>query len=194
MAPKVKVQPSLEEVEKVLANLQSHPKPPNLVPLCATIPADTLTPTLAYLKVSAKSDAKFSFLFESAATTETIGRYSFVGANPRKILKTGPGHGPETDPLTLLEEELSQYREADIPGLNLPPLTGGAVCIFGALNASFVPSLGCKKCLRSRMHKKHCLTVPCLSGNGDTDLEIINRLDMLAMTVSDTLSQRQLGL
>lgn len=30
------------------------------------------------LKTSAKS--KLSFLFESAATTETIGRYSFVGA------------------------------------------------------------------------------------------------------------------
>lgn len=141
MASKVKVQPSLGEVEEVLSDLRYHPKPPNLVPLCTTIPADTLTPTLAYLKVSAKPDAKFSFLFESAATTETIGRYSFVGANPRKILKTGPGHGPETDPLTLLEEELSQYREADIPGLNLPPLTGGAVRIIGTLNASFVMSM-----------------------------------------------------
>ena len=131
MAPGVKVQPSIEEVKKVLANLESHPKPPNLIPLCTTIPADILTPTSVYLKVSAKPDAKFSFLFESAATTETIGRYSFVGANPRKILKTGPGHGLATDPLPLLEEELSQYREASIPGLNLPPLTGGAIGYVG---------------------------------------------------------------
>ena len=52
-------------------------------------------------------------------------------ADPRKVLKTGPGHGPETDPLSLLEEELSQCRVAIIPGLNLPPLTGGAIGYVG---------------------------------------------------------------
>lgn len=131
MAPKVKVQPSLAEIESLLSSLNTHPKPPNLVPVCATIPADTLTPTLVYLKISAKANTKFSFLFESAATTETIGRYSFVGANPRKILKTGSGHGPEVDPLPLLEAELSQYRELTVPGLTLPPLTGGAIGYVG---------------------------------------------------------------
>ena len=47
------------------------------------------------------------------------------------MLKTGPGHGPETDPLPILEKELSRYREAVIPGLNLPPLTGGAIGYVG---------------------------------------------------------------
>jgi len=47
------------------------------------------------------------------------------------VLKTGPGHGPEADPLTILQEELAQYREATIPGLNLPPLAGGAVGYVG---------------------------------------------------------------
>ncbi len=47
------------------------------------------------------------------------------------MLKTGPGHGPEADPLPLLEEELSQSRVASIPGLNLPPLTGGAIGYVG---------------------------------------------------------------
>lgn len=131
MGPKIKVQPSLEEARNVLLSLDACPKPPNLIPMCATIPADTLTPTLAYLKISAKANTRLSFLFESAATTETIGRYSFVGADPRRILKTGSGYGPETDPLPLLEAELSQYREAEIPGLNLPPLTGGAIGYVG---------------------------------------------------------------
>lgn len=131
MARKIKIQPSLEEVENIISSLKAHPKAPNIVPICTTIPADTLTPILAYLKISAKADTKFSFLFESAATTETIGRYSFVGASPRKILKTGSGHGPEIDPLPLLENELSQYREAIVPGLNLPPLTGGAIGYVG---------------------------------------------------------------
>lgn len=98
---------------------------------------------------SLRSNAEYSFLFESAASSETIGRYSFVGAggtcvrtkawirlisfhiDPRKILKTGPGHGPESDPLPILEEELAQYREAVIPGLILPPLTGGAIGYVG---------------------------------------------------------------
>lgn len=53
----------------------------------------------------------------------------FLGA--RKILKTGPGHGPEADPLPLLEKELAQHREAVVPGLVLPPLTGGAIGYVG---------------------------------------------------------------
>ncbi|KAI9675095.1 MAG: hypothetical protein M1817_001503 [Caeruleum heppii] len=131
MVPPVMVQPSIEVIEDTLATLCNAPRSPNLVPLCATIPADFLTPTLAYLKVSSRSDSRLSFLYESAATTETIGRYSFVGADPRKILKTGPGYGPETDPLPLLESELSQCRVATVPGLNLPPLTGGAIGYVG---------------------------------------------------------------
>lgn len=47
------------------------------------------------------------------------------------MIKTGPGHGPATNPLPLLAEELSQFREATIPGLNLPPMTGGAVGYVG---------------------------------------------------------------
>ena len=51
--------------------------------------------------------------------------------DPRKILKTGPGNGPERDPLPFLEKELAQYREAVVPGLVLPPLTGGAIGYVG---------------------------------------------------------------
>ena len=53
----------------------------------------------------------------------------FLG--PWKVLKTGPGHGPEEDPLPLLEKELAQHREAIVPGLVLPPLTGGAIGYVG---------------------------------------------------------------
>ena len=51
--------------------------------------------------------------------------------DPRKLLKTGAGHGNEVDPLPELERELSQSRVAIIPGLNLPPLTGGAIGYVG---------------------------------------------------------------
>lgn len=122
-------QPSLEEVSSILSKSRSSPFPPNLVPLCAQIPADLFTPTQAYLKISEGS--KLSFLYESAATTGTIGRYSFVGANPLKVIKSGPGHGPEDDPLPRLEKELSQFRVATVPSLRLPPLTGGVIGYVG---------------------------------------------------------------
>ncbi|KKK19052.1 hypothetical protein P175DRAFT_0504051 [Aspergillus ochraceoroseus IBT 24754] len=129
MAPSITIVPALETAKDVISQSRNSQYPPNLLPLTASIPADLLTPTLAYLKLAEKS--KLSFLYESAATTETIGRYSFVGADPRKVLKTGPGHGPECDPLPILEEELANYRIATVPGLTLPPLTGGAIGYVG---------------------------------------------------------------
>ena len=51
--------------------------------------------------------------------------------DPLEIIKTGPGHGPVCDPLPELEKALSQCREATIPGLDLPPLTGGAIGYVG---------------------------------------------------------------
>ncbi|KAB8220713.1 ADC synthase [Aspergillus novoparasiticus] len=129
MAPPINVVPSLETAKDVISRSKDAKYPPNLLPLTASIPADLLTPTVAYLKVADKS--KLSFLYESAATTETIGRYSFVGADPRKVLKTGPGHGSECDPLPILEKEIAEYRVATVPGLTLPPLTGGAIGYVG---------------------------------------------------------------
>lgn len=107
------------------------PNPPNLIPLTASISSEFLTPAAIYLKVSAASSSPYNFLFESAATTETIGRYSFVGTDPRCILSSGPKHGLEADPLPRLEEELNKWRVADIPSLRLPPLTGGAIGYVG---------------------------------------------------------------
>ena len=125
----VAIQPTIEQIQDVLSRSESSGHPPNLVPLCASIPADLLTPTLAYLKVSANSN--LSFLYESAATTGTIGRYCFVGADPLIVLKTGPGHGPSEDPLPQLQKELSRFRVATVPGLILPPLTGGVIGYVG---------------------------------------------------------------
>ncbi|KAF2730026.1 anthranilate synthase-like protein component I [Polyplosphaeria fusca] len=131
MASQLGVQPSLDTVREVLAGAIKSPKQPNLIPIFSAISAEFLTPSSIYLKVSAKSKSRLSFLFESAATTETIGRYSFVGADPRKVLKTGAGHGPEQDPLPILEAELAKSTVATIPSISLPPLTGGAIGYVG---------------------------------------------------------------
>ncbi|KAK0947974.1 Vacuolar ATP synthase subunit B [Friedmanniomyces endolithicus] len=129
MAANVAVRPSLEEVSKIVDAGRKLPNAPNLIPLCASVSSEFLTPSSIYLKVAANS--KLSFLFESAATTETIGRHSFIGADPRKTLISGSSHGYEADPLPRLDEELSQYRIASIPSLRLPPMTGGAIGYVG---------------------------------------------------------------
>lgn len=130
--------PSLETVREVLAQVAttaqaeaakgpaSTYRRPNLVPVYGQISSDLITPSAAYLKVSAHSGSKHSFLFESAAT-ERVGRYSFLAAGPRKVLETGPGFGEACDPLPGLEAELSRFVVAHVPGLKLPPLAGGAV-------------------------------------------------------------------
>lgn len=132
------VVPSLETVKQVVSDARSRKTgpQPTLVPVYRQVSSDLITPSAAYLKVSKRAATagdkaqKYSFLFESAAT-EQIGRYSFVGAGPRKVIATGPGYGPETDPLVGLEKELAQQVVAEVPGLKLPPLAGGAIGYVG---------------------------------------------------------------
>ncbi len=125
------MQPSLDDIYKILEDSKKLSVPPNLIPLCASISSEFLTPSAIYLKIAASSKSRLSFLFESAATNEQIGRYSFIGADPRKTLISGPDHGLEADPLPALDAELSQCRVAHIPSLRLPPLTGGAIGYVG---------------------------------------------------------------
>ncbi|MEK7806126.1 MAG: anthranilate synthase component I [Chloroflexota bacterium] len=108
--------PSLEEV-KALAGQG------NLVPVYRSINADLETPVSAYLKVARPP---FSFLLESVAGGERLGRYSFIGTEPYHVTKTGPGQpGGEVDPLRLVQAEMDRYRL--VPIANLPRFHGGAV-------------------------------------------------------------------
>lgn len=50
----ITVVPSLETASDVIARTRNTQYPPNLLPLTTSIPADLLTPTLAYLKISEK--------------------------------------------------------------------------------------------------------------------------------------------
>ena len=56
----------------------------NLIPVTRRILADLETPLSAYRKIRGLGE---SFLFESVEGGEHIGRYSFVGCNPRAIVK-----------------------------------------------------------------------------------------------------------
>ena len=56
----------------------------NLIPVMRRILADLETPLSAYRKIRGAGE---SFLFESVEGGEHIGRYSFVGCNPRAVIK-----------------------------------------------------------------------------------------------------------
>ena len=108
--------PSLEEVRELS-------KQGNLIPLYQEINADLETPVSAYLKVA---EGAHSFLLESVEGGEQLARYSFIGTEPYKVVKTGPGQPyGEVDPLTLIEEELDRHTLVSIRGL--PRFHGGAV-------------------------------------------------------------------
>ncbi|MBI4328987.1 MAG: anthranilate synthase component I [Chloroflexi bacterium] len=108
--------PSIDEV-------RSLARQGNLVPVYRTIPADLETPVSAYLKVARQAP---SFLLESVEGGERLGRYSFIGTDPSRVLATGPGTlaGP-VDPLPLVQKELSRYKAVTVSGL--PRFIGGAV-------------------------------------------------------------------
>ncbi|HVY68740.1 MAG TPA: anthranilate synthase component I, partial [Verrucomicrobiae bacterium] len=112
--------------------------------------ADFETPLSAYRKIRGQGE---SFLFESVEGGEHLGRYSFVGCNPRAVIrqegnqvrviqngkvtaqctvKRGPnssGANSVRDGLEVVEKVMGQYRPVALPGL--PRFTGGAVGFIG---------------------------------------------------------------
>src|SRR5436189_3160662 len=56
----------------------------NLVPVTRRLLADIETPLSAYRKIRGTGE---SFLFESVEGGEHLGRYSFVGCNPRAVVR-----------------------------------------------------------------------------------------------------------
>ena len=105
--------------------VESHQKDenkPNLYPIYKYVTADDLTVHKAYLKLAKLNDPKRSpsFLFESAVNGDTVDRYSFIGLNPRKVIKTGeneelfPKEHCNVDPITVLENELAKYNQIQL--------------------------------------------------------------------------------
>jgi anthranilate synthase component 1 len=97
----------------------------NIVPVYREVAADLETPVSAYLKV-ARGD--YSFLLESVEGGERLARYSFIGTEPYRVVRTGENAaaGEQSgDPLVQVEDEMRRYRPVAIP--DLPRFHGGAV-------------------------------------------------------------------
>src|SRR4051795_7169834 len=120
------VGPSLDEVRELARDY-------TLVPLRHTFIADTETPVSAYLKLRGEGP---SFLLESAEQGQRFGRWSFLGMQPRTVMRidggvlTVAGEPREyDDPYLAVARELDRYTLAPMEGL--PPFAGGAVGLFG---------------------------------------------------------------
>jgi anthranilate synthase component 1 len=111
----VGVAPSLAQVRELAGD---H----NLITLRETFIDDCETPVSAFLKLR---DPGSSFLLESADQGR-VGRYSFIGYRPRKVVRWSLGD--PGDPFQIAAAELAQFRPAPMP--DLPPFAGGAVGVF----------------------------------------------------------------
>jgi anthranilate synthase component 1 len=98
----------------------------DLVPIAETWVADTETPVSAFLKLRATTPPDTpAFLLESAEQGR-VGRYSFIGHRPRKVLRWSLGD--PGDPYQLAADELKRSRAPRLP--DIPPFAGGAVGVF----------------------------------------------------------------
>lgn len=126
MSSSIKIQPDLDTLKQLVKENDDFSI--NMYPVYTFLPALDLTPHVAYLKLANLNNPNRheSFLLESANTNMELDRFSFIGIKPRKIIKTGPTEGIETDPLNILQSEMDNCKMAtNIPGL--PKLSGGAI-------------------------------------------------------------------
>jgi len=143
------ISPSLDEFSRLAEQ-------GNLIPVTCRILADIETPLSAYRKIRGQGE---SFLFESVEGGEHLGRYSFVGCNPRAVIKQKGNRvevieggkvvetfqvgrdalprvqgdqqvGPGVrDGLEVVERAMKKFRPVTLPGL--PRFTGGALGFIG---------------------------------------------------------------
>ncbi len=123
-------------------------EPGVLAPVYREIVADLETPVSAYMKVA--KNQQYSFLLESVEKADTIGRYSFIGANPSIVFKSrgrevtitrnGEAESFESEyPLGELRKLMAGYKPVAIEGM--PYFHGGAVGYVGYDHVRFFESI-----------------------------------------------------
>jgi anthranilate synthase component 1 len=121
----------------------------NVIPVCREILADTETPLSVLAKVYREEGPVF--LLESVEGGERWGRYSFLGASARAILRVFRDRveiqsGDETtaiehggDPLAVLRSFMGQFKPVTLP--ELPRFWGGLVGYLTYESVSFFESI-----------------------------------------------------
>ena len=117
-----------------LEEVKAAAKTANVIPLYASILADTETPVSVWLKLF-KQD-KYSFCLESVSGGDTVARYSFIGGNPFCLFRAnnaswkitggiGKESCGESQPLNALRSLMQRFTPFAVEGL--PRFCGGAV-------------------------------------------------------------------
>ena len=129
----------------------------NVVPIVHRYVEDSETPVSAFLKLRGDGPA---FLLESAEQGGQLGRWSFLGFNPRLAMRWAAGQMsewegeealrpdlakptrrlPAADPYGYVADRIGAYEIAAVEGL--PPFAGGAVGLFAYDLVRTVESLG----------------------------------------------------
>ena len=135
--------PSLSEVRKLVGR-------GNVVPVYREVRADLETPVSAFLKVA---QGDYSFLLESVEGGETVGRYSFIGTEPYRVLACDAEDGDPESAFFDVENVISHEF--------------GHVAGLGHVNAP----------------KDGCLTMYALSGKGEIQKRDLGFGDQLGMDV-----------
>ena len=115
---------------------QAQTEKGNVIPVTLTIAADLLTPFGTYLLL--REDAKFSFLLESIEGGANLARYSFLGANPNKMLRGKSGKtsieengGTIESDKNLVESLRENFKNKQFAeDFQMAPFAGGAVGFF----------------------------------------------------------------
>lgn len=132
------LKPSFEEFLSLAAS-------GNMIPVWTELAADYETPVSAFQKLS-EGHSEPCFLLESAENSDQIGRFSFLGTDPRLEIRASGREisvrekgasdfttrklpESEGDPLHEVERLMSVFRPVEVKGL--PVFTGGAVGFLG---------------------------------------------------------------
>src|SRR3954464_2325176 len=125
------VEPSLDEVRELA---REH----NLVALRHSFIDDLETPVSAFLKLRGRDPQFPAFLLESAEQGQRVGRFSFIGVRPRKVVRWSLGDGG--DPYALAAAEVGAFSQAPFP--DAPPFAGGPSAFFAYALVRTVEPLG----------------------------------------------------
>ncbi len=125
------------DIQPTRAQMQTYFAQGDHVPVYRTLLADLETPVSVYMKL--KQAGQPAFLLESVEGGEQVGRYSFIGVNPKGVLSvkdniaTFARNGEQTkfaipegqDPLHVIKRHFQIVNPVALDGL--PRLVGGAV-------------------------------------------------------------------
>ena len=105
----------------------------SIAPVSCELLSDICTPIQAVRKL--KKVSSHCFMLESAQSSETWGRYTFLGLDAKRLVTcsdgevTVDGEPYGSDPKQAIRDILAQYKSPRLDGL--PPFTGGLVGYFG---------------------------------------------------------------